>query len=180
MKRKYVFVLLVVSACHHPGKKAGADQLQRLGSILPAVANWQVVDGTDTSYTYFSRQLDHTYNTIQYKLKNGDSSIFNDARIIVSGDSVLWNWNNWSLWLEEVKDREANWKNHHFGEKYTLRKINDSTWEMSQPGTSPIIFRRTLPMSVFLVRAKFDYEHHTSLADSAEIKPKKEKPVIPK
>ena len=75
--------------------------LEQLNNIL-TTTNWQVNDGADTSYIYFSQQTDYTYKTYQFKLVKGDSSIISEGSISASGDSVIWNWYNKTLSLENV------------------------------------------------------------------------------
>jgi len=159
MKKKYLFVLLLLTACNE-AKKNSLEDLQQLNNIL-TTANWQVNDGTDTSYIYFSQQTDYTYRTYQFKLVKGDSSIISKGNISASGDSVIWNWYNKTLSLENVTGNKANWKENISGENYLLEKMNDSLLQLNIPGKQ-LIFKRTLPLSTFLVRAKYDYVHGTN------------------
>jgi len=53
-----------------------------------------------------------------------------------------------------------------------MQKITDSSLQL-RSSDGELMFKRTLPLGTFLVRAKYDYEHGTKLLDSAEIPPKK-------
>ena len=171
MKRFFLLLLVVLSACNISQKDAQQEKLQKLVSMLP-IANWRITGENDTSYIYFSRQVDNTYKTYEYKLVRGDSIVTLNGAIRASGDSVVWNWNNHLLELAEISDSISNWKERSVNEIYTLQKINDSSLELKSSGRNWLL-TRTLPLSTFLVRAKFDYEHGTKLSDSAEIPPKK-------
>jgi hypothetical protein len=171
MKKKFLFGLLILTACNEPaGKKAG-EELKKLSAII-TTANWRVNGDTDTSYIYFSQQADYTCKTYQFKLIKGDSSVIKQGSISISGDSVIWNWYNKSLVLENIIDNKVNWKEKKSGENYLLENKNDSLLQMNLEDRQ-LMFKRTLPLSTFLVRAKYDYEHGSNLLDSAEVKPRK-------
>lgn len=171
MKENILFYLVILTACTHPQKQNPAGDLQKLGSILPT-ANWQVINRTDTSYIYFSRQFDNTFKTYEYKLIDGDSGAVWHGSIATSDDSIVWDWNHHSLLLAAVSDSKANWKEKNSDENYVLQKINDSSLQLRSP-SGQVSFTRTLPLSTFLVRAKYDYEHGTKLLDSTEVPPRK-------
>ncbi len=171
MKKNILFCFFIFCACNQAGKKNAFLGLQKLGSVLPT-ANWQITDGADTSYIYFSQQFDNTYKTNEYKLVHGDSSITNHGSIQSSGDSVVWNWNNHFLWLEEITGSKANWKEKSSNENYVLQKINDSSLQLRSPRRQWML-NKTLPLGTFLVRARYDYEHGTKFLDSAEVPPGK-------
>ena len=171
MKKNILFCLLVLLACNRVERKNAIADLQRLSSIL-LTANWQVTNGTDTAYIYFSQQFDNSYSIYEYKLVQGDSSVSWRGSIVTSDDSIVWNWNNHSLWLEEINGSKANWKEKNSGENYVMQKINDSTLQV-RSSSMQLMFKRTLPLSTFLIRAKYDYRHGSNLLDRAEIPPQK-------
>ncbi len=171
MKRNILFCFFIFYACNQAEKKNTVPDLQKLSSVLPT-ANWRVTDGTGTSYIYFSPQFDNTYKTYEYKLVHGDSSVTNRGSIQSSGNSVVWNWNNHSLWLEEITDSKASWKEKNSNENYVLQKINDSFLQLRSSGHQWML-KKTLPLSTFLVRARYDYEQGTKFLDSTEIPPGK-------
>lgn len=162
---------LLLIACHHRQKQNASIDLQRLGSILPT-ANWRVINGADTSYIYFSRQFDNSYKAYEYKLVHGDSVVAWDGGIEISGDSVIWSWNHHLLFLLDANDTKASWRDGSSGESYVLQKINDSSLQL-RSSSMYLDLKKTLPLSTFLVRAKYDYEYGTRFADSAEIPPRK-------
>jgi len=171
MKKNILFYFIILCACNQAKKKNAVSDLQRLGFVLQT-ANWKITEGMDTSYIYTSRQFDNTYKTYEYKLVKGDSSITHKGNITASGDSVFWNWDDHVLWLEEVTDSIANWKETTSNENYVLQKINDSSLQL-RTSAKQWILKKTLPLSTFLVRARYDYEHGTKFLDSAEVPSRK-------
>ncbi|HEV8284056.1 MAG TPA: hypothetical protein VGQ09_07085 [Chitinophagaceae bacterium] len=171
MKKNILISILILYACNHVEKKSAAADLQKLSSIL-TTTNWRITGGSDTSYIYFSQQADNTYTIYEYKLVHGDSSITWQGSISALGDSVVWNWDNHLLKLEQIFDIKANWKEKSTNENYVLQKINDSSLQLSS-STRQLMLKKTLPLSTFLVRAKYDYEHGTQFLDSVEVLPKR-------
>jgi len=163
------YLLLLLFACNPIGKKNLANDLQILGETF-TTANWRLIGSGDTSYIYFSQQVDNTYKTYEYKIVKGDSSGTKHNSISVSANSVTWDWNNKTLVLENINQNKASWKESRSKENYLLEKLNDSTLQMNWP-TGQLLFKKTLPLSTFLVRARYDFEHGTKLLDSAEVKP---------
>src|SRR5215212_6606554 len=132
MNKKIFFGLLILAACNQPAKKEATENLQALSAIL-ATANWRITGNGDTSYIYFSRQMDHTYRTYEYRVVKGDSSGTRQNAISISGDSVTWNWDNRLLVLKDVKENKTSWKEDPSHESFFFEKINDSTLQMNGP-----------------------------------------------
>jgi hypothetical protein len=170
MKKNILFCFVLLCACNQPERKNVAGDLQKLGSLLPT-GNWLITSGTDTSYIYFSQQVDNTYKMYEYKLVHGDSLITSQGNILASADSVVWSWNQHHLWLQEISDSKANWKDKRTNASYVLQKINDSSLQL-RSSSSQLTLTKTLPLSTFLVRAKYDYEHGTKFLDSTEVPPR--------
>jgi hypothetical protein len=169
MKKYFLLGVLISGACNQIDKKNAINDLQKIRSLLPT-ANWRIIDGADTSYIYFSDQFDSIYKTYEYKLVRGDSSVVYEGSIEAYSDSVVWDWNNHSLRLEEAADSKLNWKEKTSDEKYVLQKINDSSLQLSSPEKQWRL-KRILPLTTFLVRARYDYEHGTKCLDSVEVPP---------
>ena len=171
MKKNILIYFSIFVSCNQASNNDADNDLQRLTFFLPT-ANWQVTFGKDTSYIYFSRQPVNNYKTYEYKLSEGDSSITQEGTIDVSSGSVNWNWNSRVLSLEQIVDSKSTWKEKSSGRVYVLEKITDSLLQLSSSEKN-WIFKKTLPLSTFLVRAKYDFKHGTKLLDSLEVAPKK-------
>ena len=171
MKKNIIFGLLILVGCKDQGGKKATEDLQTLNTILPT-ANWRMIEGADTSYIYFSRQTDNSYKISQFKLVKGDSSISDQSGISISGNSVTWNRNKKLLVLKTVKDNKSTWKQDDTNENFLLSKLDDSTLLIDLP-SKQLMLKKTLPLSSFLVRAKYDYEHGTKLLESPELKPRR-------
>jgi hypothetical protein len=163
-----VFVLFIFS-CN--SKQERSVQLEQLQNIF-GTANWQVIKGTDTSYIFFSGRDDNSFKTYQYNLFKGDSSNTEIGSVQLNNEGkVEWSLFNKRLVLYDIKNNETNWKDGA-DTIYVLTKQNDSLLMMQTPQGN-LQFKKTLPLSTFLVRGKYDYEHGSNLADSAEVKPRK-------
>jgi hypothetical protein len=171
MNKRILFFLFVLSACNHPQKRDSDMAFRALRGLLPT-ANWQMTNSEDTSYVYFSSQFDESLKVYEYRLIRGDSVVTCEGNISISADSVLWSWNHHLLFLLDADEKKANWRDKGSGENYVLEKINDSSLQFRSSSIF-LNLKKTLPLSTFLVRSKYDYEHGTMLADSAEIPPRK-------
>jgi hypothetical protein len=160
------FVFFVAGCKNHQNNSNGLEQLQNIFGT----ANWQVVSGTDTSYVFFSLQANN-FKVYQYNLFEGDSANTEMGSIIESDGEVQWKFLNKTLVLDNVRENETTWKDSIKGIYFLTRKT-DSLMQMKTPNGN-LQFKKTLPLSTFLVRAKYDYEHESKLTDSSEIKPKK-------
>jgi hypothetical protein len=147
---------------------SNSNQLPRLQQFF-GTANWEVSNGQDTSYVFFSPQTDNSFKTYEYNLSKGDSVHTEMGAIGSKDEKVHWNFFNRVLVLETINDNEARWKDST-GKDYILIKQNDSLLYLRTPDTD-LRFAKTLPLSTFLVRAKYDYEHGSNLRDSSEVKP---------
>ena len=162
---------MILFGCKDQSGKKATEDLQKLTTILPT-ANWRMIDGTDTSYIYFSRQTDNSYKITQFKLLKGDSSITDQSNISISGNSVTWHRDKKLLVLETVNNNKSTWKQDDANENFLLSKLNDSTLLIDLP-SKQLTLKKTLPLSSFLVRAKYDYEHGTKLLEAPELKPRR-------
>jgi hypothetical protein len=171
MKQIFFLLLLIPTACNLPGKKSNEKELKKLNELLP-VANWQMIAGSDTSYIYFSPQENREYKTYEFKLPGGDSELTRLGSIYTSGDDVVWDFLNKQYVLKKITNNKIDWKRKDSTANLVLEKLNDSTLLINLPGKQ-FMLKKTLPLSTFLVRAKYDYLHGTRFRDSAEVKPRK-------
>lgn len=162
----FVTILFIVGCNNQQEANIGTAQLQNTFGT----ANWQVIKATDTSYIFFSPQTNGNFQTYEYTLFKGDSANTQIGSIIKNAGRVEWNFFNKTLVLDNIKDTIINWKDST-NTNYILTKQNDSVMLMKTPNDD-LQFKKTLPLSTFLVRAKYDYEHGSKLIDSSEIKPR--------
>jgi len=133
---------------------------------ITGVANWRMIDDTDTSYIYFSR-IDDKINVYHFHIKQGDSVNTKLNSINSYNDSVYWNWNNKRWYLLSANDSVMEWADPQLNENspYRITKADSSHISYQLPDGHFIILTKTLPLSSFLVRTKYDYEHGTDLAN---------------
>jgi len=162
-----VLIFFVVGCNNHQDSN---NQLELLQNIFPT-SNWQVTRGSDTSFVFFSPQADNNFKTYEYNLFKGDSANTEMGSIRANNGKVEWDIFNKAIVLDDIKNKESSWKDST-GANYILTRQSDSVMQMKTPN-GDIQFKKTLPLSTFLVRAKYDYEHGSKLLDSGEIKPRK-------
>ena len=173
MKVFFIFFLtLVFAACNQTVKNNNipTDKFNQIESII-GTANWQLIDGGDTSYVYFSRIGNGFINGYRYQISKGDSANTRMNNIFHQQDSVFWNWGNEKLLLVSVNDNTIQWeKMSTENAKFTIQKTDSLHLSFVFPDGHKAVMQRTLPLSTFLVRKHYDYAHGTSYSDSAEVK----------
>jgi len=163
-----VFILFIFSCNTEREKSVELEQLQNIFGT----SNWQVIKAADTSYIFFSGRDDNSFKTYQYNLFRGDSVKTENGSVQLNNDGkVQWVLFNKTLVLYDSKNNETNWKDGA-DTIYVLTKYNDSLLLMQTPRGN-LQFKKTLPLSTFLVRVKYDYKHGSKLADSSEVKSRK-------
>jgi hypothetical protein len=165
------FLTLVCAACNQTEKinNTPTDKFNQIESIV-GTNNWQMIDGPDTSYIYFSRIGNSYINGYRYQINKGDSINTQMNNIIHQQDSVIWNWGKEKLLLVSVNDNTIQWEKMSVDNaKYTMQKTDSLHISFVFPDGHKAILKRTLPLSTFLVRKQYDYAHGTSYLDSAEI-----------
>jgi hypothetical protein len=164
------FLILVVAACNEPVKKnkTPKEAFDKIESIT-GNDNWQLIDRMDTSYIYFSR-IGNLINVYRYNIRKGDSVNTRMNNVVHQSDSVIWNWDNAKLLLTGVDSNTINWETMNAG-KDTYKMVKTDSLHMSfvLPNGHTAEMKKTLPLSVFLVRQQYDYIHGTSYTDSATI-----------
>jgi hypothetical protein len=162
--RIILIVILFIFSCN--SKQERSAQLEQLQNVF-GTANWQVIKGIDTSYIFFSPQADNSFKTYHYNLFRGDSINTEMGSIKQNGnEEVEWVFFNKTLMLYNINDNEMGWKDKS-NKIYVLAKQNDSLLLMQIPN-GELQFKKALPLSTFLVRAKYDYEHGSKLKDSVQ------------
>ena len=127
--------------------------------------NYLMVNGNDSSYVYFTRLGRNNFFTHSYKLIGGDSTKLSIDTIQVNKQGkVQWNWQGKKLILQECNDTKALWQNEIIANaKVDFIKTGEKRLSLTI-NNKQIIFAKTLPISLFFTRAKYDYEHHTNFA----------------
>ena len=180
MKVFFICLLtLVFIACNQTEKgKANSipkDKFNQIDNIV-GTNNWQVIEGQDTSYLYFSRIGDALINVYRYQINKGDSVNTHFNNITHQQDSVIWNWENEKLLLVASADNAIQWALvNDPNSKYILQKTDSSHLSFVFPDGHKAIMKRTLPLSTFLVRKQYDYAHGTSYVDSLDFQLRSEK-----
>lgn len=164
------FAYLIIS-CNSGSNKTSEENTQ--ANNFFQTGNWRVINDTDTSFMFFSKQVDSSFKIYEYRMINGDSVETQAHSITREGDNLKWTLFNKIVYLRNANDTLTEWSTEP-GENtsYILAKINDSVMHL-QGDNKSIYFNRTLPISTFLVRAKYDFLHSTRWVDSLEIKRRK-------
>lgn len=163
----YLAAIVLLSGC--VSAPTPEEQLNQLRTVIPT-ANWQVVNEKDTSYIFMSRQDNGSYKTYLYRIEMGDSVEVRERSIGIHEGSVHWDFNDRDLRLDRIEKNSAVWKDLR-NQAYIFTRVSDSVLQMKLPMES-WVFTRTLPISTFLVRKHYDYEHRAQLADSGEVAPR--------
>lgn len=162
------FLILVVAACNEPVKKNNSpkEAFDKIEGVI-GNDNWQLVDGVDTSYIYFSR-IGDLINVYRYNISKGDSVNTRMNNIVHQSDSVIWNWENEKLLLTGADSNTINWEAMNAGkDKYKLLKTDSLHLSFVLPNGREAVMKKMLPLSTFLVRQQYDFTHGTSYTDSA-------------
>jgi len=162
-----VFILLIISC--NQNKKSVQTTKEAFDKIedITGVANWQLIDGADTSYLYFSRIGDVHTNIYQFVIVKGDSADTRLNTIVTNNDTVFWKWENKQWYLQAANDSVMEWADAGPKENsaYRFTKKDSSHISYRFPNGHQAVLTKTLPLSSFLVRVKYDYEHGTNFAN---------------
>jgi hypothetical protein len=168
MRLFFLFLSILLISCNT--KKAHNKNLVLPDFFEPF--NWQVANNSDTFYLFFSPVHDSLVEVFEYKIVNGDSVNTQKDSIGFLNDSLRWKFNNNIYNIIAVGSNKIALEDQNI--QYNLQKISDSLMVLGSKNDS-FYFRRTLPISTFLVRKKDDYLKGSSGADSAEVLPRKVK-----
>jgi len=150
---KYIFIVLLLVACNSkPDVKAQFDNLEKVFET----GNWEMVLGSDTIYSFFSREGERFFKVYSYRIEDGDSVRSRITTIQPENGKIVWSGSE----LVSATDKESVWKHPANGE-FRVKKL-DSLHILFNGDT----LIRTLPISTFLVRSKYDFLHGTHTADA--------------
>ncbi|MCW3088289.1 MAG: hypothetical protein JWQ78_1675 [Sediminibacterium sp.] len=132
--------------------------------------NWLLVSNNDSSYLYFSRLGNFTFNTYDYHLVGGDSANVKQVPVQTAGDKLVWEFDGKKLAITSAT--EARIVGSVIGNdsaRYEFVRLDDNRVEISYPDHSKRLLRKTIPFSLFLIRSRYDHAHGTRYAfDSAQ------------
>ena len=128
--------------------------------------NWQSINGTDTSYLLFSRQNPTTVKVYHYKIVNGDSVNNTESWIRLAGDSVQWSQPG-QTWTLQINNNHLHWIAGN--DSIVVQRLGPNKLSYQQGGE---VFRlhKTMTLSDFLLRTRYDYLHGTHYAFDSSIK----------
>ena len=146
-------------------KKAALKEFDALEKIFNN-DNYLIVEGKDSSYTYFSRLNKYFIKVSSYKMVRGDSDqLIIDTIQIDSNNKVIWNWKGVALSLNKTTDYASEWKIIGADSAlYQFTKIDNNQISLSKPNHTPLKLQKTITLSDFLVRSFYDFQHGTRLA----------------
>jgi hypothetical protein len=159
-------LILLLAAC--TSKKNNGRQTSLTDFFEPL--NWQVSNNGDTFYVFFSPIHDSLVETFEYEIINGDSVNTQHNIIKYLDDTLKWQFNEHLYVISQVDSSKIFLALNN--EMHYLNKISDSLMVLNVLEDS-FYFRRTLPISSFLIRKKFDFIKGTSGTDSSETLPRK-------
>lgn len=164
------FLLSVAAACNEPVKKNSSpkDTFDKIENVTGS-DNWQLINGVDTSYIYFSR-MGNAVNVYRYMVSKGDSVNTSMNNMTLRNDSVTWNWDSVKLLLTGADSNTISWEAMNAAKDiYKMVKTDSLHISFVFPDGHTAVMKKMLPLSTFLVRQQYDYIHGTSYSDSASL-----------
>jgi hypothetical protein len=140
------------------------NSLQALENIF-SNDNWLIPLEKDTCFFYFSRVGNFTVNTYEYKIVKGDSANVKHSYIKTGGDTLSWEFGGQRLLLAHATPTRAVWfVPGKDSIRYEFLRIDNDHIKLTYPDKKEVVFQKTLPFSLFLVRSSYDYRHGTRYA----------------
>lgn len=125
--------------------------------------NWMMVSGKDTSYLYVSRLSKFFAQVHNFQMQKGDSANLIVDTIMVDGaHKIAWNWKGKKYILTSSTDYTNNWQSD--SSKISFKKNDIGTLILEKNASDKITLKKTLPLSTFLIRSFYDYQHGTKMA----------------
>jgi hypothetical protein len=168
----FIFAEFFFSCSSPENKVTPKEKFDQLEYVF-SVANWKLIEGTDTSYWYFSRLGDLTYNVYNYKLINGDSSLQDLSMIRYQNNKVTWPRLQDTLVLVSADSTSSVWSSISNDKLiYNFNKVAEDQLSLDLPGNKKIVMKKTLPLATFLVRSRYDFLNNTHTVDSPIVPPR--------
>lgn len=174
----FVFSFLGIACSNQPANKTSPEKIvfrpiHKMDMIEKMFNNdnWIMADGIDTSYYYFSRTTPENTNVYRFRMHKGDSVNTVLSHIGFLKDAVIWKLNDSTiLSLAAISDSTAAWNIAGSDGKgvafMTFDKKDDKHISIALKDKPPVLLTRTLPLSTFLVRSRYDFLHGTKFAFS--------------
>ena len=127
--------------------------------------NWLIADKKDSSYLYFSRLGNFIVNTFAYKRVKGDSAAVQYGTIQPENNSITWNLFGRKLFVSSATGTRVKWSAVADSLlQYEFIRLDDNHIQLVYPDKKKLILQKVLPLSLFLVRSRYDYTHGTKYA----------------
>lgn len=135
--------------------------------------NYLIADKKDSSYFYFSRLNHSLVRTYAYQLVKGDSAKVQTFEMKPDSiNNICWEWNGRKLKLTSATRGRIVWTDQQSDSlKYEFLQLDKNRIALTFPDGKKVVLQKILPLSLFLVRSRYDYQHGTNYAfDSTGIK----------
>lgn len=128
--------------------------------------NWLVVNGNDSSYLYCSRLGEKYFKTYEYKMLKGDSVQTIVSEIKLAADTIAWRISETQapVYLNKISDAEAVWADYKNLNFFVFHQIDSNHIRLQLSNGESRTLAKTITLSSFLVKSKYDYLHGTRLA----------------
>jgi hypothetical protein len=182
MQKRYVLFFLIACSSMSCGNNQSKEQ-KPVGKIAAAPPvykmdmlekifdndNWMKTTGKDTSYYYFSR-IPSEIKVCKYKIIKGDSVISNLSVMKFSNDSLVWEFDDTThLYLNSVTEKSAEWvtiEEPPGAFMMGFEKKDEKHMNIVKADRKQAVMTKTIPLSTFLVRSRYDYLNGTHYAFS--------------
>lgn len=133
--------------------------------------NWLMAAKKDSSYLYVSRLGDFKVNTYAYRLQKGDSANVLHGAMKTEGNQIIWEFDKQPLFITSATRGRVVWSVVGADSlKYEFMRVDGNHISLTYPDKKKMILKKTLPLSLFLIRSQYDYAHGTHLAfDSTQL-----------
>lgn len=161
---RYIIILvLFMAACGRPDVKTQFDNLEKVFGT----ANWRLrTVNNDTLYIFFSREGEALYKVYSYMLANGDSIRTVVATIAPKDGEIIWDLEYQYITLKDADAAGSSWHGKQMGD-VRIKTIDSLHVLYEWGGNNRDTLVRTLPISTFLIRSKYDFLHGTNTVNEA-------------
>jgi|GEM_PF-920822 len=137
--------------------------------------NWLLADQKDSSYLYVSRLGDYSVNTYAYKMIKGDSAQVKHGRMERGNNTINWEFDGNPLAITgATSTRIVAAARGGDSSAYEFIRLDANRIQVTCPDKQKKILQKTLPLSLFLIRSRYDFAHGTRYAfDSVEFSKKR-------
>lgn len=147
-------------------KQAALKQFDALEKLFNN-QNYLLVSGNDSTYHYFSRLGKFQIFTHHFSLYRGDSTHLQiDTIQLNNNNQIVWSWQNERWILKNATAFSSEWANASTNTTLQIQQKNSQQLVVTTNNqtSSAMVLKKTIPISLFLIRSHYDYQHHTHLA----------------